>query len=398
MILWILLAAIGGLAVAVLLLPFFRTTKILPTREAQEAAILRDRIGEIQREREQGILSAAEADAAKAELSRGLISLTRYGQETEEQPTENRSLKGAPKGAYLAAVAALPFAALITYGLIGSPGQAGQPFAERATSPDEATQHAGSDMEASMNKLAQRLEENPGDLDGWILLARSRAAIGQLQQSAEAFRQAVQLAPENVELRGNYGEALVSAVGGIVTPEAKKQFQWVNAKLPGDHRSRYYLGLAEAQAGNGQAALELWLALEADAAPGTGWLPALQERMRQVSAQFDIDLASLAPDRAQVIPTPGPTAEQIATAQEMPEDEQSSMIRGMVARLAERLEEEPDDIEGWLRLARSYRVLGESDKARQAINQARENAKAINSESLALVDAAAREFGIPLED
>ena len=43
------------------------------------------------------------------------------------------------------------------------------------------------------------------------------------------------------------------------------------------------------------------------------------------------------------------------------------MIRGMVAQLALRLREEPDDAEGWARLARSYRVLGEAEKERDAL-------------------------------
>ena len=47
------------------------------------------------------------------------------------------------------------------------------------------------------------------------------------------------------------------------------------------------------------------------------------------------------------------------------------MIRGMVERLAERLHRDGSDLEGWLRLVRSYMVLGDTDKARAAAGDAR---------------------------
>jgi cytochrome c-type biogenesis protein CcmH len=53
----------------------------------------------------------------------------------------------------------------------------------------------------------------------------------------------------------------------------------------------------------------------------------------------------------------------------------SNMIRGMVDGLAARLAEDGNDLEGWLRLARSRQVLGEMDKARAALDQAEMNFK-----------------------
>jgi cytochrome c-type biogenesis protein CcmH len=48
------------------------------------------------------------------------------------------------------------------------------------------------------------------------------------------------------------------------------------------------------------------------------------------------------------------------------------MIHGMVERLATRLKQNGDDVEGWLRLVRAYMVLGDRDKARQALADARQ--------------------------
>ena len=67
--------------------------------------------------------------------------------------------------------------------------------------------------------------------------------------------------------------------------------------------------------------------------------------------------------------TGGPTPEDIAAAEAMSDEDRAAMIDGMVAGLAARLEDEPDDLAGWLRLAHAYNVLGETDKAIDAYRQ-----------------------------
>ena len=67
----------------------------------------------------------------------------------------------------------------------------------------------------------------------------------------------------------------------------------------------------------------------------------------------------------------GPSEEQVKAAADLSPEQRNTMIRGMVARLSERLNREGSDVEGWLRLVRSYMVLGETDKARAAVVDAR---------------------------
>jgi cytochrome c-type biogenesis protein CcmH len=67
----------------------------------------------------------------------------------------------------------------------------------------------------------------------------------------------------------------------------------------------------------------------------------------------------------------GPSEEQIAAASDLSGEQRSAMIRGMLERLSERLQRDGSDVQGWLRLVRSYMVLGEPDKARAAIADAR---------------------------
>ena len=68
---------------------------------------------------------------------------------------------------------------------------------------------------------------------------------------------------------------------------------------------------------------------------------------------------------------PGPRPEDVAAANDLSPEQQGQMIRGMVDRLATRLHEDGSDVEGWLRLLRAYMVLGDRDKARAAVAEAR---------------------------
>ena len=151
-----------------------------------------------------------------------------------------------------------------------------------------------------------------------------------------------------------------------------------------------YLAEAFAQAGDPQAAYDGWLDLARTAPPNAPWMPSLRRRLQAVADQLGVDLALALPERAAAKPAqglpqraaprsapaqaqrpaPGPTEEDVAAAGQMSSGERQSMIRGMVGRLANRLAEEPDDHAGWLRLGKSYGVLGESQKAAEAYGRA----------------------------
>jgi cytochrome c-type biogenesis protein CcmH len=90
---------------------------------------------------------------------------------------------------------------------------------------------------------------------------------------------------------------------------------------------------------------------------------------------------------------PGPTAADVEAAGTMAPEDRAAMIEGMVAQLAERLESEPGDAEGWARLVRSYMVLGRPDDARAALDEAR-TALAGAADKIALVEQEARATGL----
>jgi cytochrome c-type biogenesis protein CcmH len=91
--------------------------------------------------------------------------------------------------------------------------------------------------------------------------------------------------------------------------------------------------------------------------------------------------------------TPGPSADDVAAASNMSEAQRGEMVRGMVARLAERLRNDGSDVEAWLRLVRAYVVLGERDKANEAVGNAR-RALASDPDKVRRIDEFAKGVGL----
>jgi cytochrome c-type biogenesis protein CcmH len=145
-----------------------------------------------------------------------------------------------------------------------------------------------------------------------------------------------------------------------VTPAARSAFETALKDPESAPRSRYYLALAQLQQGDAKGALDAWRKLEAESPTTAEYLPLLRQRIAEAEAALaGASGKSGTPAAANV------TAAAKAAESASPEQRQA-MIRGMVDRLAARLAAQPDDAEGWTRLGRSYMVLNEPAKARDA--------------------------------
>ena len=374
MALWLALFAVAALAMLLLVAPLWRRGRADQSRAAFDAQVYRDQLAEIDRDAERGGLAAGEAAAARTEIARRLLATQEDGATTDGPAHMSadavRAASDASRRGIAAFVAvAVPVAAFGVYLIVGSPHLPARPAAEMRAEMN--ARPADGDMAALVARLGEKLKDRPDDLRGWSLYARSLAGLGRFGQAVEAYRKVKALAPGNAELTSHLAEALIFAANGAVTAEARRALDDTLKLDPGEPRARYYLGLAEEQAGRTQEALRLWIALEAESGPDAPWSKVLADRIEKVAAAAGIPPDRLAGRRKQVAESPapaapGPTAEDVRAARTMSEADRGEMIRGMVGRLAERLKEQPDDIAGWQRLARSYEVLGELEKARDA--------------------------------
>jgi cytochrome c-type biogenesis protein CcmH len=368
MIIWLALTAITFLVVVALLVPLFRQDRGSASRVNRELAIYRDQLTDLQREVEAGRLSPPEAKVAETEVQRKILAAADSVDPAESGASAPRTFQRAV-GLVLVAVG-LPIGALAVYLSVGSPTEPAHPFDPVRAAAHAQAEARAREMAALVDKLAQRLEQEPNNLQGWLILAQSYAAMQRNADAADAYRHAYDLSGQHATYAADYGEALVAAAEATVTPEAKALFEQALKADPSEPRARFYLGLAKAQAGEAREAIAMWRSLEIDSPADAQWLPAIREMMRNVAADAGIDINSIPATSQAPIATPGPTAEDMAAAQSMSPEQQQQMIRDMVGGLAQRLESNPNDLDGWKRLGRSYLVLNEPDRAKLAYGRA----------------------------
>ena len=370
MILWLVLVAVTAGVLVALFVPLFRQYRPSPSRARRELAIYRDQLVELQREVDAERLSPTEAKLAETEIQRKMIACADPIDPPGVAAAAPARGRAAP-AALLLIAAVVPIGAFAVYLWVGSPHVPSFPFDPARAAAEAHARQQVAEMAALVDKLAQRLKQEPNSLGGWALLARSYRALHRNSEAAQAYERAYVLSGNDVRYAGEYGEALILAADGQVTPSAQALFEQVMKADASEPRARFYVGLAKAQAGRVREALAMWRSLEIDSPSAAAWVPAVREMIASVAAQAGIDPASVpATSTAPVRQTPGPTADDVAAAQSMSPGDQQKMIRDMVDGLAQRLAANPDDLEGWKRLGQSYVVLSEPAKAQQAYARA----------------------------
>lgn len=372
MLFWIFAAVLTAAVLLLIVPPLLRTAGSGPDREEFDREVYRDQLDELERDRARGLINDAQAEAAKAEIARRMLATAETGAPTGGGVT--------PRSARVLAVLlalVLPVGALAVYGSVGRPDLPAQPLASRNIEQERGGPPKS--VLAAMDKLKAQLAENPSDIQGWLILGQAYAKMGRNGDAADALRHAVALNRDDVEVQGLFAETLVSANDGMVPEEAVAAFDAVLAKEPKDPRARFFAALARFQAGDQQGALDRWSALMAESPADAPWVPVVRDQIREAAVALNLDPAKVTPQ-----PLPPEQKEQAAPnaqAQANPQGNaqgnaagQDEMIRGMVANLAARLEADPSDVDGWLKLARSYGVLGDTAKALDAARKARERA------------------------
>ncbi len=354
-------AAVALVTVAVICLPLVRGVRPVADRGYFDRVVYRDQLKEVERDLARGVLNAAEAESARLEIQRRLLGVV------VKSPTGSAWSGRSPYFTGVVACLVLGGAAGL-YWQFGAPSLPDTPFVAQVAQRTNAAPDAPHvDMLQAAARLEQKLLSDPSNADGWALYARTESMLGDWQKAGAAYRHAITLGQKAPDVYAGYGEMLVLAAEGVVAPAAQEAFASALAGDPKNDVARYYLALADGQAGDEKQAVEKWLALAADIPEDTP--------MRDAIARGVMEAAKAGGFAAPPLPKgaaaqPGPDDDQMAAAARMPEAERKTMINGMVEQLATRLQNEPNDLEGWLRLGRAYAVLEETDKAADAVAHA----------------------------
>jgi cytochrome c-type biogenesis protein CcmH len=385
MTLWIILTALAAVSAAWLTIPLVRRHEARVDARAATIAVLKDQLADVDVQLAAGSIVPGEAEALRTEIRRRMLAAGHIPAELDRTMGQ-RSLAGVALG--LAAMVALAGGAL--YAGMGRPDLASggnAPAPPPAAAADAAAPQA--DVSQLVAGLEAKLQANPNDAEGWRMLGWTYMQTQRFADAAKAYAKAVALKPDGVGYQSAYGEALVMAAQGQVTPAARAAFEQARANDGADARARYFLGVARAAGGDRAGAINDWLLLLADSPADAPWLPQLRAIITDTAKAANIDIAArlaatkpvgnagvpdvspaqAAAQAAGAAPPgvmPGPSREQVADASQMSAADRQQMIAGMVQRLADRLKANPKDEAGWLRLMRAKSVMGDAAGAKQA--------------------------------
>jgi cytochrome c-type biogenesis protein CcmH len=374
MVLWILFAVMTAAAVTAVLWPFGRKSTRL--QGGNDRLVYQDQLTEIDRDHIAGLIGDAEADSARVEISRRLLAAA-DAEAAAKPPSAPRSALR-HRAAVATAVVVVPAVALGLYLKLGSPNVPGQPAFARSDIP------IGSQSIASLvSQVEEHLARNPNDGAGWEVIAPVYLRLGRFGDAVAARRKAIALIGDSPARESALGEALVAAADGVVTDEAKTAFQHAVTNDAQEPQARYFLGLADEQDGNREAAAVKWRALLKDAPANAPWVGFVGSALARVT---NGPVASGGPSAGDAVAD----ATAVGT---MTDARRADMIRGMVQRLADRLHVNGNDAQGWIRLVRAYAVLGNRDKAKDAAADAR-RALSDRPDDVKKIDALVKDLGL----
>ena len=376
---WLIFVFLTGAAVLAVLAPL-AAKSASASDAATDKAFFGEQLAEIERERAEGLLDPADAESARVEAARRLLRASETDGATAKPPNRKTRVVVA-----LATLLLVPALAIPLYLLVGAAGLPDMPLAARlAATPPHA------DLSAAVAQIEAHLAEHPDDGRGFEVVAPFYLRNGRYDDAIHAYVEAVRLLGATPTRYAALGEAYVMAAQGEVTPDARRVFDAALALDATHPMSRYYLALAAAQDGDAAKADELWSKLLADAPAGAGYRDLVRAQIEKLRGDT---IQGAQAGEAGELSGEGPASEQGKAVAAMPMADQQAFIRSVVDRLAGRLAQNGDDVEGWLKLLRAYGALSEPEKAKAALKEARQ-ALAGKPAELARVEALAAELNV----
>ena len=252
---WLVAALLGIAAGAAILWRLYPRggSEAAPVAGAAEhdLEVYRDQLRELDRDLARGTIEAAEAEAARNEIRRRALAA-----ETRGEAESSGTAQTLSRPTVLLLAAAVPALSLALYAVLGRPELADRsvltvqerprgPSAEDVRAAERMTPEERQEMIRGMVAgLAERLEENPADLAGWLRLGRALSVLGELDKSADAYGRAVALAPDNVRVLTLYTMAVLRLRNpdDPVDPQLLQLFERLHVLEPRHPLALYYLG------------------------------------------------------------------------------------------------------------------------------------------------------------
>ncbi|KIC51319.1 c-type cytochrome biogenesis protein CcmI [Tateyamaria sp. ANG-S1] len=350
---------------------------------AYDLDVYRDQLREVDRDLARGVVSEADADRVRAEVSRRILAADAQLQKQEQK------LDGS--GGYISlalTVGAIVVGSYFIYNELGAPGYGDLALADRIETaqllreerPSQANAEASvgeqsapvnenPDYVALVERLRQAITTRPNDIEGHELLSRAEGRLGNFAAAHAAKAKVIQLKGPDATATdfSEYADLLILAAGGYVSPEAENVLERVLSMDPTDGPARYYYGLMNSQTGRPDTALRIWDQLLREGPADAPWIGPVSAQIEDIAMRAGVNYALPAIGTGR-----GPDAAQIEAAQDLSPSERMEMIQGMVSGLSDRLATEGGPVEDWAQLISALGVLGQMDQARAILINARD--------------------------
>jgi cytochrome c-type biogenesis protein CcmH len=412
MIFWILTAfmalAVAGLMALVLL----RSRDMGEPPAAYDLRVYRQQLRDVDKDLARGVINEADAGRIRTEVSRRILAADTQLQKDGSGASQPSGLS---KGAALALVLAVVGGTLGLYSTLGAPGYgdlalktriaiAEERAESRPTQAEAETQmpaFPAPDAEDSYRQLVEQLRQTaaqrPDDAQGQALLAQHEANLGNFTAAYQAKQRYIDIMSGDLEASdyGELAELMIMATGGYVSPEAEAALVQTLKLDPQNGAARYYYGLMLGQVGRPDLSYQIWAETLRNSAPSDPWVDGIQRQIEDMAFRAGVEYQPITPRGAPPFAgaLPGPDAADVENAAELSQEERAEMIRGMVARLSDRLATEGGTVQEWARLIGALGVLGDKDQA-QAIYSEALQTFAGDEAALAQITAAATQAGV----
>ncbi|MDP2371828.1 c-type cytochrome biogenesis protein CcmI [Rhodoferax sp.] len=317
-------------------------------------SIYRDQLQALERDLARGAISAADYDVTRDELQLRMLDDTAT---VGPAPTGDAPVRHSGRLTALAVAILVPVTAAGMYLWLGQPA---------AMDPGAAAVSANHQVEQMVEGLAARLKANPNDPKGWAMLARSYKVMGRLDEAEQAFVKAGDVINSDAEMLVTYADLLAVRADHNIEGRPLALVQRALALDPQHPMGLMMAGVAAYRRADFSTAVSYWEKLLAVLPPGSPDATQIESNIAQAREQAGMSATPGKPARpadpaAAKLPPVDP-----ATAGAVTPEKINQMVEGLAARL----KSQPDDLAGWARLARAYKVMGRLDEAEQAFVKA----------------------------
>jgi cytochrome c-type biogenesis protein CcmH len=405
---WILAGLAAVVTIAVIGYALVAAKGNAATAAAYDVQVYRTQLKELERDVARGVIGEDEAGRAKVEISRRLLEADRKAQAAIP---DGRAPAGLTWSAVALSAAVILGGGLWAYGDLGAPGYWDMPLKGRFEAAAQARDTRPSQAEAEadlpdwagpppeapadyvelVEKLRAAVAERPDEMQGLTLLAQHEGALGNYRAAHGALAKLIALKGDSAtaEDYSQYADLLVLAARGYVSPEAEQAATQALRRNPRDQVALYYAGLMNAQTGRPDVAFGIWRDLLEASDPSEPWVAPILAEIGQLAALAGVDYTP--PELQSTIS--GPSAADIAAAEDMSPEDRAAMIDSMVKGLMDRLATQGGSAQDWARLIGALGVQGDMDRASAIWGEAR-SVFAARPDDLALIDQAAANAGL----